>query len=82
MRTKQQMLDMISDAQRALKPRTVTPATTIEQLMYDAGIEFALTFINNLVMQGASDTVQVQAPAEMPSDQERALRTMFSGNSL
>lgn len=76
-----QIKDILAQAQKDLTPVTIRPETVRDQIMYDAGIQAALTHLNRLAARNDSHTeVKSVQREDLPSFSEHTLRKAFGGN--
>ena len=77
-----QARDVVAQARKDLTPVPIRPENTRDQIMYDAGIQTALTHIERLSMRSDSKTeVKSVSREDLPSFSEHTLRRAFGGTN-
>lgn len=77
-----QVRDLLAKARHDLRPIEVKPGTDHDRIMYDAGIQFALNWLEMQARKDDGETVVQSVPRdELPSFHESTLRKAFGGSN-
>ena len=75
-----QIRELLNEAYSALRPQPIVPKTPHDRIMYDAGIQFALAWLEEKSARSGGETVvKSVAREDLPSFSEATLRNAFGG---
>lgn len=71
--------ELLDKARVAFRPTSVTPTTSIEQVMFDAGAIKVLDWLDREIAQGGKRTVGGIDETKLPDSEEGFLRRISKG---